>query len=250
MVLRNTAWFRAAALGILIVLSCLQHTRAEGIAADDSSPATLPPTRQDVDDPPIGQAAAHLGEVGQYLWEVYKRAPIKSDRTGNFTWKDPEAAKRLGMSTPEYVIGGMDADFREQLYHAGKAMDEAGIKWTILSAFRDDYRQSLAAGYRAGVRNSLHGGSVRTGGYGRGRAVDVASENDDVESVWKWFDAHGARFGLHRPMKVADAGHVQPQGAWRKIAAELRTARVASAQLNPRAKPPARKIKRFASVSR
>jgi hypothetical protein len=30
----------------------------------------------------------------------------------------------------------------------------------------------------------------------------------------------------------------------------LRTARVASAQLNPRAKPPARKIKRFASVSR
>src|SRR2546423_1107320 len=208
MVLRNTAWSRAAALGILIVLSCLQHTRAEGIAADDSPPATLPPTRQDVDDPPIGQAAAHLGEVGQYLWEVYKRAPIKSDRTGNFTWKDPEAAKRLGMSTPEYVIGGMDADFREQLYHAGKAMDEAGIKWTILSAFRDDYRQSLAAGYRAGVRNSLHGGSVRTGGHWRGGAGDVARGKDEVGVGLEWVDAPGAPLGAQPPVEGGDAGPV------------------------------------------
>jgi hypothetical protein len=60
MVLRNTAWFRAAALGILIVLSCLQHTRAEGIAADDSSPATLPPTRQDVDDPALWKTTGGL----------------------------------------------------------------------------------------------------------------------------------------------------------------------------------------------
>jgi hypothetical protein len=44
------------------------------------------------------------------------------------------------MSIQDYVIGGMDADFREQLYHAGRAMDSNGINWSMLSAFRDDYR--------------------------------------------------------------------------------------------------------------
>ena len=70
-----------------------------------------------------------MDEVDEYLWEVYRRAPSKRDLTGDFTWKDPAAAKRLGMSMPTYVIGGMDPDFREQLYHAGRAMDAAGIRW-------------------------------------------------------------------------------------------------------------------------
>ena len=51
----------------------------------------------------------------------------------------------------------MDPDFREQLYHAGRAMDAAGIRWSILSAFRDDYRQSIASGFKARTGNSLHG---------------------------------------------------------------------------------------------
>jgi len=65
---------------------------------------------------------------------------------------------------PEYVIGGMDPDFREEFYDAGRAMDSAGVKWAILSAFRDDCRRDLASGYKASARCSLHGGSVRTGG--------------------------------------------------------------------------------------
>jgi hypothetical protein len=52
-------------------------------------------------------------------------------------------------------------------------MDAAGLQWSMLSAFRDDYRQGLASGYKAGVSNSLHGGSRRTGGYGHGRAIDI-----------------------------------------------------------------------------
>src|SRR5207248_1387597 len=118
------------------------------------------------------RAAAIMDEVDDYLWEVYQRAPAKRDGSGDFTWKDPAAAKRFGISMPSYVIGGMDADFREQLYHAGRAMDAAGIRWSILSGFRDDYRQSIASGLKASASNSLHGGKRRTGGYGHGQAVD------------------------------------------------------------------------------
>ena len=65
------------------------------------------------------------------------------------------------MSVKTYVIGGMDADLREFLHHAGLAMDAAGIHGTILSAFRDDYRQSLASELKAHTNNSLHGGVPR-----------------------------------------------------------------------------------------
>ena len=202
------------------------------------------------DDLSTRQAAARLGKVGEYLWEVYRRVPTKRDRSGNFTWKDPESAKRLGMSMPEYVIGGMDPDFREQLYHAGRAMDEAGIKWAILSAFRDDYRQGIASGYKAGVGNSLHGGSARTGGYGHGRAVDVASGDEDIEAVWKWFDTHGAEFGLYRPMPGIDPAHVQLLSDRHKLSSALRQAHIKRARINGQANARAGKNKRFASASR
>ncbi len=171
-----------------------------------------------------------LDEVERYLWEVYQRAPVKKDGSGDFTWKDPVAAKRFGISMPAYVISGMDADFREQLYHAGKAMDAAGIRWAILSAFRDDYRQSLASGFKASARNSLHGGSARVGGYGHGRAVDVTSEDNNPEQVWKWLDQHGAKYGLHRPMPGNDPAHIQSRGDWRKLAQALRSSRVQIAE--------------------
>ena len=88
------------------------------------------------------------------------------------------------------------------------------------------------SGIKAGDRNSLHGGSARTGGYGHGRAVDVTGENDDAETVWKWLDAHGAQFGLHRPMPGYDPAHVQSKGEWRQLASSLRKARAKLAQAN------------------
>ena len=176
------------------------------------------------------KAMAKMDEVERYLWEVYKRAPNKKDNSGDFTWKDPAAAKRFGISMPAYVISGMDKDFREQLYHMGKAMDAAGVKWAILSAFRDDYRQSIASGFKASARNSLHGGSARTGGYGHGRAVDVTGADGNAEQVWKWIDANGGKYGLHRPMRAGDPPHVQSTGDWRKLAQGLREARVRIAQ--------------------
>jgi len=174
--------------------------------------------------------AANLEEVDRYLWEVYQRAPTKRDGSGDFTWKDPAAAAHMGMSLAEYTIGGMDPDFREQLYHAGQAMDAAGIRWSMLSAFRDDYRQGLAAGFKARVGNSLHGGSRATGGYGHGRAIDITNAGGDDDLVWHWLDADGAKFGLHRPIPGRDPAHVQSRGDWHKLAFSLREGRLRAAE--------------------
>jgi hypothetical protein len=195
-----------------------------------ASVSSQPVTREIVATPEEAKALSKMDEVEQYLWEVYQRAPVKKDGAGDFTWKDPAAAKRFGLSMPTYVISGMDPDFREQVYHMGKALDRAGIKWAILSAFRDDYRQKLASGFKARAGNSLHGGSRRTGGYGHGRAVDLVGAEDNTEDVWDWIDKHGSKYGLHRPMRKADPAHVQSKGDWRKLALGLREARVRIAQ--------------------
>src|SRR5438034_281117 len=47
-------------------------------------PAVAPPKKRDV-----------MEDVDQYLWAAYRRVPIKSDSSGDFTWKDPAAAKRM-----------------------------------------------------------------------------------------------------------------------------------------------------------
>jgi hypothetical protein len=167
-------------------------------------------------------------EVDQYLWAAYERSPTKQDSTGDFTWKDAAAAAHLGMSLKTYVIGGVDPDLRELLYHAGLAMDAARIHWTILSAFRDDYRQSLASGLKAHTNNSLHGGSAATGGYGHGCAVDIKDADGNSDSVWHWLDKNSAKIGLQRLLPRADPAHVQPRGAWHRLAAALRNYRLGS----------------------
>ena len=171
-----------------------------------------------------------MDAVDDYLWQVYERAPVKKDNTGDFTWKDPAAAKRMHMSLKDYVIRGMDPDFREELYHAGHAMDAAGLHWSMLSAFRDDYRQTLAAGFKARTGNSLHGGSRAVGGYGHGRAIDINNVEGDDDVVWHWIDAHGAKYGLRRPMPGYDPAHIQSGGNWHQIAHALRAERTRTAE--------------------
>jgi hypothetical protein len=179
---------------------------------------------------PRRRDAGLMRDVDLYLWEVYQRQPTKKDGTGDFTWKDPAAAKRVGKTLQAYVIMGMDPDLREALYHAGKAMDKAGIEWSIVSAFRDDYRQSIAAGLKARTGYSRHGGSRATGGYGHGLAVDVGHvESKRNSEVWRWFDQHGMKYGLTRPIRHFDPPHVEPRGNWRKIARDLRKDRTGTA---------------------
>jgi hypothetical protein len=211
-------------------------------AADEKPLAPLPetdvkPVESEVGPPTRGD------EVKDYLWSVYQRSGTKMDSHGDFTWKDSAAASVWGLSMEDYAVGGMDPDFRELLFAAGQAMDAAGIDWSILSGFRDDFRQSLAVGLRARGGNSFHGGSVATGGYGHGCAADLASSDGlSDDKVWSWLDRHGQQFGLRRPLRGIDPAHVQPTTGWRALAAVLRNLRLgltpevksATARLNER----------------
>jgi hypothetical protein len=83
--------------------------------------------------------------VDRYLWDLYQRAPkedtirvpeqrqvaIKKKRKlvmvtrtffrsvdENFAWKDRKASEKAGLSMADYVIGGMDRDFKLKLFYA------------------------------------------------------------------------------------------------------------------------------------
>ena len=182
--------------------------------------------------------------VDHYLWTLYQRAPkedsvkieeqrkvtvkkkhkmVTVTRTftklvdEDFSWKDPKAAEHAGMLLDNYVIGGMDRDFKVKLVQMLRAADAAGLSPGITSAFRDDYRQSIASGLKAADNRSYHGGSLR-GGYGHGLAADIVSVNGATraerqtssEALWKWVDAHGKEFGIGRPYLDRDPPHVGP----------------------------------------
>ena len=182
--------------------------------------------------------------IDQYLWALYQRTP-KADtvkvherrkatlkRKGktitvtkrftrlvdeDFTWKDPKAAEKARMPMMDYVIGGMDRSFKLKLFRTLRAADMAGLSPGITSAFRDDYRQSIASGLKAAADKSYHGGSFR-GGYGHGLAADVVSVKGmtqaqrwiSTENLWNWIDAHGKDFGIGRPYLDKDPPHVAP----------------------------------------
>jgi hypothetical protein len=121
------------------------------------------------------------------------------------------------MSLKDYVIGGMDRSFKRKLYHALRQMDEAGLMPGITSAFRDDYRQAIAAGNKAASDSSFHGGS-RRGGYGYGLAADLVSVRGETRmqrlassaELWKWIDAREKELGVGRPYLDRDPPHVGP----------------------------------------
>jgi hypothetical protein len=182
--------------------------------------------------------------IDRYLWALYQRTPkedtikvqerrkVTVKKKGkavtvtksftklvdeDFTWKDPRAAEKARMPMMDYVIGGMDRSFKLKLFHTLHAAEAAGLSPGITSAFRDDYRQSIASGLRAATDRSYHGGSFR-GGYGHGLAADVVSVQGGTrdqrwtssEKLWKWVDAHGKEFGIGRPYLDKDPPHVAP----------------------------------------
>jgi hypothetical protein len=223
------------------------------VVAALSDPAqVLPPEIPSVQD--VGPAPPRIEIVGeclvvepcidQFLWALYERT-VKQDtikeverykvkvkkkgklvtvtRTStrlvpnDFTWKDPKAAERVGMSMIDYVIGGMEKSFKLKLFYMLQAAENAGLSPGITSAFRDDYRQSIASGMKAASDRSYHGGSFR-GGYGHGLAADIVSTKGatkpqrwvTTDALWKWVDANGKQFGIGRPYLDRDPPHVGP----------------------------------------
>jgi hypothetical protein len=182
--------------------------------------------------------------IDHYLWALYQRTPKEDSlkvheqrkvvvrRKGktvtvtrtftrlvdqDFAWKDPNAAEKAGMPMMDYVIGGMDRSFKTKLFHTLRAAELAGMSPGITSAFRDDYRQSIASGMKAATDRSYHGGSFR-GGYGHGLAADVVSVDGatrdqrwtSTEKFWKLIDARDKEFGIGRPYLGRDPPHVAP----------------------------------------
>jgi hypothetical protein len=182
--------------------------------------------------------------IDRFLWTLYERTPkedaiklqeqrkVTVKRKGrtvtvtrtfttladeDFAWKDPKAAEHVGMSMADYVIGGVDQEFKLKLFHMLRAADEAGLSPGITSAFRDDYRQSIASGLKAANDRSYHGGSSR-GGYGHGLAADIVSVKGATRAqrlaasqiLWNWVDEHGRGFGIGRPYLDRDPPHVAP----------------------------------------
>jgi hypothetical protein len=135
----------------------------------------------------------------------------------DFGWKDPKAADHAGMTMTDYVIGGMDREFKLRLFRLMLAAEQAGLSPGITSAFRDNYRQSIASGLKAADDRSFHGGSLR-GGYGHGLAADIVSVNGATralrqassETLWNWVDKHGKDYGVGRPYHDRDPPHVGP----------------------------------------
>jgi hypothetical protein len=220
--------------------------------------------------------------IDRYLWSLYERThkidtirvpeqiKVAVKRKGkirivsktvskfvveDFGWKDPKAAEKAGMSPMDYVIGGMEAGFRGTLYHALRALDDAGLMPGITSAFRDDYRQIIASGQKAQSDRSYHGGSFR-GGYGHGLAADIVSVKGETRAerlassdvMWKWIDAHEQELGIGRPYRDRDAPHVGPLNGHEYFAKRIEPAmRPAEHQAEHHAGPKAGKNQHLAA---
>lgn len=219
--------------------------------------------------------------IDQYLFALYERTPkldtiketerrkVTVKRKGkrvtvtrsftrrvdnDFTWKDPKAAERVDMSMIDYVIGGMDKSFKWKLFYMLQAAEDAGLSPGITSAFRDDYRQSIASGMKAASDRSYHGGSFR-GGYGHGLAADIVSTKGatraqrwvSTEALWKWVDANGKEFGIGRPYLDRDPPHVGPvdgqeyvsrRGGTKQAASDVKKRQLQATQAKPTPKRP------------
>ena len=220
----------------------LPPAQASAASAADAPPQDAATTYSRIEI--VGECLVAEPCIDQFLWALYQRTPkedtikekelrkVQIKRKGklvtvtrsftklvenDFTWKDPKAAERVGMSMMDYVIGGMDRSFKLKLFHALYAAETAGLRPGITSAFRDDYRQGIASGLKAASNRSYHGGSLR-GGYGRGLAADIVSVNGGnraqrwvaTEALWKWVDANGKQYGIGRPYLRFDPPHVGP----------------------------------------
>ena len=227
----------------------LQGTPAVPVIAPDTPAYPLPPDNV-LKDPATDPAssAAILDEcpdvnlcVDRFLFALYQRTPkedsvreeerrqVTVKRKGkmvsvtrtvshivdeDFAWKDSKASAKAEMPMIDYVIGGMDRAFKLRLFYMLQAAQQAGLQPGITSAFRDDYRQSIASGLKAASDRSYHGGSFH-GGYGHGLAADVVSikgatraeRQVSSENFWKWIDTH-REFGIGRPYLDRDPPHV------------------------------------------
>jgi hypothetical protein len=160
--------------------------------------------------------------VDAKLFAIYEATP-KLDAHGgkehDFTNKDQRAAEHAKMSLKDFVVGGVDPDFRRRLYCLMLGLEEAAIlqpelKPGITRMYADAYRQHIAEGLKA-CDNCTYHGSLPSLGYGHGIATDVVGHGTTTkerelanEKLWAWIDAHYKEYGLGRPYPFRDPVHL------------------------------------------
>ncbi len=163
--------------------------------------------------------AALAGEDAdfQHLCRVFLLTP-KVDGYGDFFEKDIIAAEKMGMELCEYSIGGLIAKNRPSLAEMLRAVEEeTGVEPGITACFRDDKYRPRAEGKANDPRDSFHGGTNVTKGYGDGEACDIVGlahnrrERDERNAVvWAWLRKNDERFGWKLIYGECDGGHVAP----------------------------------------
>ena len=90
------------------LLGCLSALLAATLAGKDALSQIAPgaPASNAMQAPAGASAAApsRPDPVKDYLWEVYQRSTVKKDGSGEFTWKDIDAAKHaIAASIRQFV---------------------------------------------------------------------------------------------------------------------------------------------------
>src|SRR5712671_1631396 len=146
---------QATAMGNAAVANAGVATAAEsGPVTTASTPDPVPNDAKEavdsveiLDECPVAEIC-----IDRYLWALYQRTPKmdsikvherrkvtvrKKGKTktvtksftrlvdNDFTWKDPKAAEKAGMTMMDYVIGGMDRSFKLKLFRTLLAAEQA-----------------------------------------------------------------------------------------------------------------------------
>ena len=133
----------------------------------------------------------------------------------------------LGEATDQVPRRCLVAGGGSQFYHAilrvaGGVMDDLACNGSMLSAFRDDYRQRRASGYKAGVTNSFSMAAAVPAVTAMAAPSTSPSLGAKKNGVWKWIDDHAAKYGFTSAATKPDPAHVQQWcGDWSKIALTL-----------------------------
>ena len=212
--------------------------------ADPGIESLTTPARASVPSKSSTSAWSWRSCVDRYLWALYQRTPkedtikeqerrkVSVKKRGkmvtvtrtftklvdeDFSWKDPKAAQKAGMSMMDYVIGGMDRSFKLKLFHSFTRRRRPACHRASPARSVTTIANRSQAASRRRATGPIHGGSSR-GGYGHGLAADIVSvqggDRDkrftSSEKLWKWVDANGKKFGIGRPYLGRDPPHVAP----------------------------------------
>ena len=135
----------------------------------------------------------------------------------DFGWKDPKAADHAGMTMTDYVIGGMDRDFKLQAVpsdarrRTGRPVtrhhQRIPRQLSPVDRKRAEGRRRPLLPWRQLARR-LRSRACRR--YRQRQWRDARAAPGVERNLWNWVDKHGKDYGIGRPYHDRDPPHVGP----------------------------------------